>query len=112
MYNDYQNYPKSSVIIVFHNEAWSTLFRTVWSAINRSPKEILEEIILVDDASERGKGISNIETFDSLFKIGTALNEGNLDEQNMALKAKSVVFRIDKILVYYWSLQIYMNLNE
>jgi len=27
--------------------------RTVWSAISRSPKEILEEIILVDDASER-----------------------------------------------------------
>ncbi|KAK5641600.1 hypothetical protein RI129_010147 [Pyrocoelia pectoralis] len=53
LYQNYKEYPKSSIVIVYHNEAWSTLLRTVWSVINRSPREILEEIILVDDASER-----------------------------------------------------------
>jgi polypeptide N-acetylgalactosaminyltransferase len=39
------------VILIFNNEALSAVMRTVWSIIRTSPKEMLKEIVLVDDAS-------------------------------------------------------------
>lgn len=40
-----------SVIVIFHNEHLSSLLRTCYSVWNRTPANLLTEIILVDDAS-------------------------------------------------------------
>lgn len=51
-----ENYPsdlqRTSVVICFYNEHFETLIRSVTSVANRTPRELLEQIILVDDNSD------------------------------------------------------------
>uniref|UniRef100_A0A2M4D4S3 Putative polypeptide n-acetylgalactosaminyltransferase n=1 Tax=Anopheles darlingi TaxID=43151 RepID=A0A2M4D4S3_ANODA len=43
--------PQTSIVIVFHNEPWSALLRTVHSVLDHSPPELVDEVLLVDDCS-------------------------------------------------------------
>uniref|UniRef100_A0A4Y0BMC4 Polypeptide N-acetylgalactosaminyltransferase n=2 Tax=Anopheles funestus TaxID=62324 RepID=A0A4Y0BMC4_ANOFN len=48
---DLSNLPSTSVIIIFYNEPYSVLLRTVHSVLNTADGRLLREIILVDDGS-------------------------------------------------------------
>jgi polypeptide N-acetylgalactosaminyltransferase len=48
---DLDSLPTTSVIIIFFNEPYSVLVRTVHSVLNTSPAHLLKEVILVDDSS-------------------------------------------------------------
>uniref|UniRef100_A0A8R1I333 Polypeptide N-acetylgalactosaminyltransferase n=1 Tax=Caenorhabditis japonica TaxID=281687 RepID=A0A8R1I333_CAEJA len=71
--------PTVSVIFPFHEEHNSTLLRSVYSIINRSPKEVLKEIILVDDFSEKPALLQPLEDF---------LKKNNIDHIVKVLRTK------------------------
>lgn len=45
--------PVTSVIMVFHNEPFTLIMRSVFAIFKRTPAKLLGEIVLVDDCSDR-----------------------------------------------------------
>ncbi|KAK7488654.1 hypothetical protein BaRGS_00020107 [Batillaria attramentaria] len=58
-----EDLPTASVILVFHNEGFSTLVRTVHSVINTSPSHLLKEVVMVDDFSDKEKLKGQLEEY-------------------------------------------------
>lgn len=48
---DLKSLPSASVVIIFHNEVFSVLLRTIHSVLNTAPDIVLKDLILVDDFS-------------------------------------------------------------
>lgn len=48
---DLNSLPTTSVVIIFYNEPYSVIVRTIHSVLNTCDRRILKEVILVDDGS-------------------------------------------------------------
>lgn len=67
---DLSTLPTASVVIIFFNEPYSVLVRTAHSVLNSSPKNLLKEVIVVDDGS------SNVELKHKLdYYVKTRFND-------------------------------------
>lgn len=63
--------PSTSIIIIFHNEHLSLLLRAIHSVYNRTPRELLHQILIVNDASTKPE----------LYEPLQSLVEQNFDER-------------------------------
>lgn len=72
--------PHVSIIIIFYNEVLSVLKRTIHSVVNRSPKELIHEIILVNDCSDHAELYEPLQEY--VFQtFGDLVRIKNLDER-------------------------------
>ncbi|XP_016370071.1 polypeptide N-acetylgalactosaminyltransferase 18-like [Sinocyclocheilus rhinocerous] len=57
------NLPQVSIVFIFVNEALSVILRSIHSAMNRTPRHLLKEIILVDDNSDNDELKEKLQDF-------------------------------------------------
>ena len=91
---DLKTLPKTSVVIIFTDEAWTPLLRTVHSVINRTPPELLEEVLLVDDFSQRAELREQLETY--IQRFGGKVHIMRLSQRQGLIRAKLIGARTAK----------------
>lgn len=100
-----------TVIIAFHDEHLSVLLRSITSIINRSPVDLLKQIVLVDDDSnlpELGQQLEEIvaQNFPKIIQIL------RLPERRGSIKARMEAIKVSscQVLVFLDS-HIEVNTN-
>jgi hypothetical protein len=58
-----ENLPVTSVIMIFHNEPFTMIMRSVFAVLKRSPPHLLGEVLLVDDFSDHQELKAPLEEF-------------------------------------------------
>ncbi|KDR14208.1 polypeptide N-acetylgalactosaminyltransferase 2-like [Zootermopsis nevadensis] len=66
----------TSVVVAFHNEDRSALLRTVVSVLNRTPPDLIEEVILVDDRSDDEQDGSLLSSLPKVRVVRNQAREG------------------------------------
>lgn len=91
---------KTSVIIVFHNEGWSVLMRTVHSVINRTPDYILHEILLVDDFSDKQNLKDKLEDYIDRFNGKVRLIRNTEREGLIRTRSRGAMEATGEVIVF------------
>ncbi len=60
---DLDNLPTTSVVIIFYNEPYSVIVRTIHSVLNTCDRRILKEVILVDDGSTLEEDLGKLDYY-------------------------------------------------
>ncbi|KAL4715304.1 hypothetical protein ACJJTC_004756 [Scirpophaga incertulas] len=94
------NLPSTSVIIVFHNEGFSVLMRTVHSVIERSPPNVLHEIVLVDDFSDKDNLKSNLDNYIKRWKGKVRLIRNNKREGLIRTRSRGAQEATGDVIVF------------
>lgn len=92
--------PTASVVIVFHNEGWSTLMRTVHSVINTSPAHLLKEVVMVDDMSDKPHLKKKLEKYIKIFKGKVKLYRNEKREGLIRTRTLGAQYSIGDVIVF------------
>uniref|UniRef100_A0A914WAL2 Glycosyltransferase 2-like domain-containing protein n=1 Tax=Plectus sambesii TaxID=2011161 RepID=A0A914WAL2_9BILA len=80
--------PTASVVVVFHNEGWTPLMRTVHSVLLRSPPHLLHEVLMVDDFSDKEHLKSRLDKYLEQFNGKVRLVRNS--EREGLIRARSI----------------------
>ncbi|CAG0924423.1 unnamed protein product [Notodromas monacha] len=95
-----EDLPKASVIVVFHNEGWSTLLRTVHTVLSRSPPQFLEEVLLVDDFSDKPALGGPLENYIARFNGKVRLLRNDKREGLIRTRSKGAEYARGEVVLF------------